>query len=646
MVKVLTSLELSVVVRELQQLIGVKINKIHQPSSKVLILNLFQTGGNKFLLKIDSGTGMYLTSYSLANPLTPTSFCLFLRKSLNNSKIIAITQKNLERIVEFHFDTRDGLRILVCELFSKGNFILTDGAYKIINCAAVQQWKGRTIKKGEVYKYPPVSFNLFSLNQAVFQEYLNKYTPYQIVKLIATLGFGGTYAEEICLRANVKKDTIVQMLKPEEISNLYKAIYQILQQFRTSTSIVVAYEGEDVVDAFPFNLQSSSLEQKQTNNFNQALDTLYTSVIATKVKQDGDAKYQREKQRLQAIESTQEEIFGEYERDYTKARERAELIYNKYQTISTIFSKIKQAVDAGYDWYEVYQVLQREKDQGIYEANLVKEIKPETRQILVDVGEELTLDLTKSLEENAGDYYDRAKKIRAKLEGVQTTLDDVKHKMSQLDKNRDSMQQQNTKREPKLIEKKKQEWYEKLHWFFTSSGLLAIGGRDATSNEIVVKKYLEIKDFVFHTDIAGSPFFVLKEGRDKATEQDLKEVAQATASYSAAWKLGVGASDVYQVGPQQVRKELGLPKGSFMIHGKRNYFRSTVLEIAIGVLKDGRLMAGAPDAVRKHCTNLSIIKQGDLKKSDVAKQLAHKFGNTVDEVIRLIPTGESKITSS
>jgi predicted ribosome quality control (RQC) complex YloA/Tae2 family protein len=651
MVKVLTSLELSVVIRELQQLMSVKVNKIHQPSSRVLIINLFQTGGTKFLLKIDSGVGMYLTSYSLENPLTPTSFCMFLRKSLNNAKMIAIKQKSLERIVEIHFDTREGLRILVCELFSKGNFILCDGAYKILNCAAIQQWKGRIIKRGEIYKYPPEGFNLFALTQSVFQEYLSQYPQHQTVKLIATLGFGGTYAEEICIIAKVKKDTIVQMLKPEEIASLYSAVSQILKNFKTSNSATIYYEDSLAKNATPFEIQFySDFESKLISSFNSALDILYTSAISSKVKQDSDAKYQQEKQRLQAIESTQEETYNEYERNYNQSRKIAELIYSQYQTISTIFSKIKQAVDSGYDWYEVYQVLQKEKDAGIYEANLVKEIKPETRQIIINVGDELKLDLTKSLEENASDYYDKAKKIRAKLEGVQNTLNDVQQKLVRLDKNRESMQQKYTKREPKLIEKKKQEWYEKFHWFFTSSGLLAIGGRDATSNEIIVKKYVEINDVVFHTDIAGSPFFILKEGRNKATEQDLKEVAQATASYSSAWKLGVGATDVYQVSPQQVSKQAQsgeyLGKGAFVISGKRNYYRGTSLEVAIGVLKDGRIMAGASSAIRKHCTNIFVIRQGDLKKSDIAKQLAHKFGTDVDSTIKLIPTGESNIINN
>jgi len=646
MVKILTSLELAVVVRELQQLVGAKISKIHQPNSRLLLFNLFKTGGTKFLLKVDSGVGMYVTSYASKNPLTPAGFCLYLRKNLNNSKLIAVKQKNLERIVEFHFDSSEGLRILVCELFSKGNFVLCDGSYKILNCAAVQQWKDRIIKKGEIYKYPPAGFNLLSITPQTFQGYLAKYPQNEIVRLLATLGFGGIYAEEICLRSSVQKNTVAQMLRPQEAGALFDKIKELLAQFSLDSQAEIIYEEGKTVEATPFHLYFfEAKEQKKAESFNEALDILYTSEVTTHVREQSDAKYQQEKARLETIYNSQKKSYDSYEEDVQTSQRRADLIYSQYNTIYTIFSKIKAAVDSGYDWYEVYQVLQREKDSGIYEAGLVKEIKAETRQIIVDLGEELTLDLTKSLEENAGNYYGLAKKAKAKMEGAQATLLHSKQQLDALELRRTDMQQQYAVTAPKFVEKKKQEWYEKFHWFFTSSGLLAVGGRDATSNEIIVKKYVELNDFVFHTEIAGSPFFVLKNAREKATDQDLKEVAQATASYSAAWKLGVGNTDVYQVKPEQIRKELGLPKGSFMIHGKRNYFRSTETELTVGVDKQGRIMGGALSAVRKHCSMYAVVRQGEKKKSDVAKQIATKFNVDSNEVMAAIPTGTSRVVN-
>ena len=285
MVKILTSLELAVVVRELQQLVGSKVSKIHQTSTRVLVLNLFKTGGDKFLLKIDSGVGMYATSFTSPSPLIPLSFCLFLRKHLNNSKLVSIKQKNLERIIELHFDTKDGLRILICELFSKGNFVLCDSAYKILNCASVQQWKGRTIKKGETYKYPPESFNLQKLDQTTFQEYLNKHKEHEIVKLIATLGFGGTYAEEICLRAEIQKNTAAQMLRAEEVNAIYSQTQNLLSQFRTSSAELI-YEDDTSEPKVPHTSGSKASQGEQEQAEEPAAESSQLTAKEEKPKKD------------------------------------------------------------------------------------------------------------------------------------------------------------------------------------------------------------------------------------------------------------------------------------------------------------------------------------------------------------------------
>ena len=624
MAKVLTSLELSVIVQEVRQLAGTKVSKIHQPDSRTLLIKFFKTGGIKYNLKINSGIGMYLTSYETENPLTPNGFCLFLRKYLNNAKLLDIKQNNLERIIEFHFDTKDGLRILICELFSKGNFILTDATYKIINCASIQKWKDRTVKRGEVYQYPPTSFNLFSLTKTVLQQYLAKYPQHEIVRLIATLGLGGIYAEEVCILAKIKKNNIVQMLKPAELDKVYVAISKLIDNFKSRPHPQVIYEEDKPVDATPFKLSFfNDKESKDAESFNQAVDILYTTA---KVKQKSSKNleiYEREKHRLENIYNAQKQSCDDYEQDYRQNQKLAELIYNSYQTISQIFSKIKQAVDAGHDWYEVYQVLQREKDQGIYEANLVKEIKPETRQIIIALDQDIALDLTKSLEQNASDFYDQAKRAKSKLESAQQIIYKTQQELNKLERTNATEQQVVDDTAPKLVEKKKQEWFEKFRWFKTSSGLLAVGGRDATSNDIIVKKHTEVNDFVFHTEISGSPFFILKDGKTKATEQDLEEVAKATAAYSSAWKLGAGATDVYYVKPEQVTKDAQsgeyLSKGAFMIRGKKNYFRNVELAAAVGIDKEGRAMGGPRTAVIKHCGQYVTIKQGSLKKSDIAK---------------------------
>ena len=70
------------------------------------------------------------------------------------------------------------------------------------------------------------------------------------------------------------------------------------------------------------------------------------------------------------------------------------------------------------------------------------------------------------------------------------------------------------------------EWYEKYRWFFTSDNLLAIGGKDASSNSVIIRRHLTENDFVFHAEVNGSPFFILQNANNSNTDisQSISEV--------------------------------------------------------------------------------------------------------------------------
>ena len=113
------------------------------------------------------------------------------------------------------------------------------------------------------------------------------------------------------------------------------------------------------------------------------------------------------------------------------------------------------------------------------------------------------------------------------------------------------------KKKLKEVITRKKKWYEKFRWFVSSEGFLCIGGRDATTNDILVKKHMEKGDLVFHTQLAGSPFFIIKSEGKKIGKKTIEEAAQATASYSRAWKHGFTVTEVYYITPEQVKKEIG-----------------------------------------------------------------------------------------
>ena len=122
---------------------------------------------------------------------------------------------------------------------------------------------------------------------------------------------------------------------------------------------------------------------------------------------------------------------------------------------------------------------------------------------------QLVLDTTKSLEDNANIYFQKSKKAKSKLEGLKKALEISKKKIKEIENK--ELKKQNQK---KYLEAPEKKWFMKFRWFTSSDGFLCIGGRDATTNEIIIKKHVDERDLVFHTDLAGSPFFVIKaEGK-------------------------------------------------------------------------------------------------------------------------------------
>ncbi len=176
---------------------------------------------------------------------------------------------------------------------------------------------------------------------------------------------------------------------------------------------------------------------------------------------------------------------------------------------------------------------------------------------------------------------------------------------------------------------------------------MVIGGRDATTNEILIKKHTDKEDLVFHTDMAGSPFFVIQLKGKKPTKKTLMEVADATCTFSRAWKLGLQSQDVFYVNPEQVTKkqESGtthLAKGAFMIYGKTNYLENKV-NLCLGITKNKAIMSGPREAIKKHCESFIELIQGEEKASSIAKKIQFQLGGDLDEIIRNLPAGSFKI---
>ena len=268
----------------------------------------------------------------------------------------------------------------------------------------------------------------------------------------------------------------------------------------------------------------------------------------------------------------------------------------------------------------------------------------------------ISLSLNKTLEQNAAVYFEKAKKAKKKLEGTLNILQISQQKRKKM-LEEDLMDQYDQAEIEKIKQQKhertKEQWYEKFRWFITSEGFLVVGGRDATSNEIIIKKHAEKNDIVFHTDMAGSPFLVIKVWGNDSTgapgEASLQEAANATFTFSRAVKLGLSTSSVFWVRPDQVTKEANtgeyLTKGAFVIRGKTNYVYPS-FDLAIGITKEGKIMCGPKSAVKKNCVKSVVLEKDEQAKPSETAKLVKKLLETnadLDVVIRALPAVGLKV---
>ena len=129
------------IVTELQEIIGSKIDKIHEPDKNTIVIGLYLNGKNYALnICIDShNCRINLTTHQKENPLVAPNFCMLLRKHLLGGRISNISMLGLERLVKIEIETINEfneieVKTLIVELMGKhSNIILINQAGKIID---------------------------------------------------------------------------------------------------------------------------------------------------------------------------------------------------------------------------------------------------------------------------------------------------------------------------------------------------------------------------------------------------------------------------------------------------------------------------------------------------------------------------------
>ena len=640
--KEFSSFDVAVVVNELKKAIAnARVNNIYQLDAKTLLLKLHKAEQPPLRLIIKAGERLHLTAYAFEPPQVPPAFCMALRKHLRGAWVTSVEQHEFERIAIIHFKTKEGVLRLILELFGEGNIILTGEKGTILQALIFKRMRDRNVLRNELFQFPPsAGKNPFRVTEDEFTQSLKALGDVEVVRALARLlGVGGFYAEEILLRANVEKTKLCNALANSELKGIYDALQSLLSAVSASEmepSIVLAEDGS-FLDVVPFMLKRyEALKRQRYSSFNEALDEFYLKVTATEQAAASShvEKLKQEANRLKRVIAEQEQALHDAEAKAELDRRIGDVIYAHSSELQNLLEKFTEAKKAGRDWKElIAEVLAAQKSGGTPEA-FVESF--DVRNLMVNVCVDdlrFSLNLRKTLFENAAEYYERSKKAKQKCAGALTALAESRRKLAEIEHKLSDAEALKTLKPQELLEKlvkrkvERKEWYEKFRWFRSSDGFLVVAGKDAVSNEVLVKKYAAADDSVFHADVAGAPFVVVKAEGKAPSDAALREAGEFAAALSRAWREGAAAVDVYWVKPDQLSKSGPsgeyVPHGAFAVSGKRNWMRGVPLRVAIGVVENGetRFIGGPLEAVKAQTKAYVTIVPGDFSGKEFLKRV-------------------------
>ncbi|MDH3618121.1 MAG: ribosome rescue protein RqcH [Nitrosopumilus sp.] len=618
------------------------VNKISEEVQGYYVSNIWGITKDSILFKLHhpeksdifmmiSTSGVWLTSVKI-DQIEPNRLLKRLRSDLLRFKITKIEQIGSERIAYFTFAGFDKEFVIIGEFFGEGNILLCNDEMKILALQHSIDVRHRKLGVGMTYVTPPSSeLDIFNISELDFED-LKKSELIAGKWLGRTLGLPKKYVEGIFELANVNSKKIGKDLTGDEIKKIFHTTSTIVTNVTKGNHdpVIIRNETSEVI---PIKLGESNEKNSSVNSFMEGLDTVFTENIVEKGRsiQTGESD-----KKIKELETQ----ISEQEKAIETVKEKSKYVTNLANSLYVMVSKGIVSIEDP-------------NAQSILEENNAKLSKEKGISLIVIKDEKIKINPESPLQSIASVLFNEAKRQSGAIKSIDQIKNKTKKKLEKLKSRTEASTQ-----EIIVSEVRKKNWYERYRWFFTSDDMLAIGGRDAPSNSAVVRKHLGKNDKIFHGDIFGSPFFILKDAENPPSNS-MNEVAHATVCFSRAWREGMHGLNAFWVNPEQVKKSAPsgqfLPKGSFTIEGKRNFVNIPSLRLAVGIIPQDDhylLTSGPPETIKKNSLCYAIIEPHGLEMAEVAKKIKLEFSKleeeitkqiNLDDFVRALPAGQSQI---
>ena len=253
---------LSKVKNELREkAVGLRVDKVNQPTRDEVILNLRGKGCNyKLLLCVRADSPrLHFTSHNIDNPPVPPMFCMLLRKHLSGAMIKDVRQHETDRIIFIDFDATNeiGDRVeltIVMEIMGKySNMILISGEKIIDSMKRVDYTTSsvRQILPGLQYVLPPQQDKL-SIETESIEKIVDRILSYREKSLSGAVlntiqGLSPIVAREIAHKTAFD-DLQVSHLSSELIDNLTAVLKEFSVNLGSGTVYMLCEENSKPKD--------------------------------------------------------------------------------------------------------------------------------------------------------------------------------------------------------------------------------------------------------------------------------------------------------------------------------------------------------------------------------------------------------------
>ena len=592
--------------------------KFHHPEKPDILLML-------------STFGIWMTTIKIEQ-IEPNKLLRRLRNDLLRFKLKEIKQIGTERIVYLTFSYFDKEIVVITELFGGGNIIVCNNEMKILAMLHSVVVRHRQLHVGSQY-IPPPQNNLDVLNITEKDFETIQSTSIPVAKWIGkTLGLPRKYVEEITRLAKVESKKKGEEISNEEIKRLFNFATQIINDVisgKHDPEIV----RNDEIDVNPISMEGKNSEK--ISNFMDGLDIVFTEDIISKGKTVQGGSFDKK--------------ISELETKFDEQTKAIKTVTEKSQSIANVANSLLEALSQGISTIDDPKITSLLKNKN-------SEIVKEKGISYIKIGDaKIKVNLESSLPTIASTLFNESKKQKSAISSIEILI-----KKTQWNLEKIIEKGENAKKSVVFSEVRKKNWFERYRWFYTTDGVLAVGGRDSSSNSAIIRKHLEKNDKVFHAEISGSPFFLLKDS-DTITPASLTEVAHATVCFSKVWKEPMYGSSAYWVNPEQVKKAApsgqSMAKGSFMIEGQRNFVKISTLKMCVAIIQreEKYLLTCGPPSLKNNCICYAIIEPQGSDLADVAKKIRLEFlannedlakSFSIDEYVRILPAGPSRVIES